>query len=163
MSGYFDASQASDDLKLLPTHLRRDENLETLAAQVEAEIVAHYTTSTFDAPAYAWQAVDGWDGAVLVDGPGAGAVKLTDYLYVRLRGYAPDGTLAEAYFKEAMRREMADVLRWRLTQAKRNPAIASESDGDKSVTYVEDAAETFPASFPLYLRPFVVVDGSWSL
>jgi len=163
VTAYFDASQASQDLKLLPSHLRRDESLETLAEVVEADIVTFFTMSTFEAPAYAWVDAN-WDGGYTLDGGDlTGLVKLSDYLYVRLRGYAPDADNAEAFFKEAMRREVGSVLRWRITQAKRNPAIASESDGDKSTTYIESQGDLFPASFPFYLRPYVLAEGSWSL
>lgn len=160
---YFDTRQASDDLKLLPSHLRRDENLETLVDVVTADIVARYTLSSFEAPAYTW--VDaGWDGGYTLDGGElSGLVKLTDYLYVRLRGYAPDAANAEPYFRDAMRREVAQVLRWRLGQIKRDPAVESESDGETSKSYGEGHGEPFPPAFPMYLRPFVLVEGSWSL
>lgn len=161
MPGYWDAQQGSTDLQLLPSHLRADENLATLSEVVEADIVARYTVSTADAPAYAWTATPwGW---TLDTGPAAGMVKLADNLYIRLRGYAPDAADAEAYFAAAMRREIAHVLRWRLGQAKRDPSITQESTDDRSKTYRDDAAEPFPATFPLYLRPFVVDDGAWAL
>lgn len=162
MPGYFDAAQSSNDLLLLPSHLRRDENLVTLADVVEADIVARYTLSTYEGPAY-WNQQGEWGWTLAGAGEMDGLVKLSDYLYVRLRGYAPAADDAEAYFREAMRREIGAVLRWRLGQAKRDPAVTSDSTGDKSVSYREDASEPFPPSFPHYLSPFVLQDGSWSL
>lgn len=161
---YFDTSQGSDDLALLPSHLRRDADLEPVAEVVEADILARYTISTFEAPSYRWLALPSGSGWLLDDGSDlAGMVKLADYLYVRLRGYDPDPAFADANFKEAMRREVGAVLRWRLGQSKRDPAVTSKADGDVSVSYREGADEPFPPQFPMYLRPFVLQQGSWSL
>jgi hypothetical protein len=152
---YFDPSSSSEDVKLLPTWLRADAELPTLAAKITAAIVARFTFSTYDAPIYAWTRTA--QGMVLDAGPLAGCYKVTANLYVGLRGYTPDAATAEAAFLDAMRREVANVLEWALPMAKREPNVKSESSGqgEKSVTYGERVDELFPPTFPLYLAPFV--------
>lgn len=157
---YFDASGSSDDLSLLPKRFRADQDLPELADVVTADIVAQFSLSTYDGPAYAWQATN--QGVVLAEGPLAGLVKLDDYLYVALRGYAEDPTAADPRFREAMRREIADVLLWRIQQSKRGLGLESEGDGETSKTYRDTADHPFPPHFPRHLRPFIVEPVTWS-
>lgn len=160
-SGYFDAQEGSTDLAMLPTWLRESEELAGLAIVVENDILAAFTTSDFNGPAYAWRQTA--QGFVLDGGPLAGMVKIADNLYVALRGYAVDPSNAEAFFKAAFKKEIAAVLRWRLPQQRRDPGVTAASDGDKSLTFRDDVDEPFPPQFPLHLRPFVVSETVWTL
>lgn len=164
MAPYFEAQQGSEDLNLLPTWLRDSKQLPSLTVRLEAEIVAHFTMSDYDAPAYGWVLVGAhW---VMTDGPLAGMVKLQDNLYVALRGYAVDADdvlAADSFFKTAMKREIVDAVLWRIQAEKKDPGVSEESDGTTSRKYRDHAQEPFPPSFPRFLRPFVVEEPSYTI
>lgn len=153
MAGYFDPESGSVDRKMLP-NWTAGRDLADLAIRVEAEIVAHFTIDTFNGPAYAFRQTD--QGQVLDSGPLAGLVKLADNLYVQLRGYSETVASAEARFAAAFRREIAEVMVWRLGMAERRPGTKSESDGDTTRTYADNADDPFPSAFPRHLGPFIV-------
>ena len=154
---YFDPSGSSDDLKLLPARFRDKAELAELADVVTNDIVNRFTHSTYR------------DGDFIVDANNVvisealpGAVKVADFTYITLRGYAEDPVQADARFRDAFRREIAAVLIWRLAQLEREPGV--ESHGDQQVTkgMRENADDTFPAAFPRYLGPYIVEPPVWS-
>lgn len=158
---YFNA-EAPADLALLPTRIRADEELADLVRVVQADILARYTVGAFEAPLYTRPEAGG------LARPGeygvfAGAEEIADGLWVTLRGYNPDPALADASFREAFRREIGNVLRWRVRHAKRDPDLASEAKADRTLTYRDDAADLFPPTFPMHLRPFEVGVTPWGL
>lgn len=158
---YFNAGGADNDVTLLPIRFRDAQELPDLADVVEQEIIAFYTRSTHFDPIWAHRETS-W-GTIIWSGPYAGAVKIADGLYVMLRGYAEDAALAELRFKDAMRREIAHVLRWRLPQGKREPGVESDSDGDRSTSFRDSADDRFPTSFPAHVGPFVVSEPVYTL
>ena len=74
--------------------MRKHADVADYSVRVEASILAHFTYTDYDGPAYGWELVGAsW---VQTEGPLAGMVKLTDNLYISLRGYNADVALADA-------------------------------------------------------------------
>ena len=150
MATYFDAQQGSQDLRLLPSWMRTHSDVADYAVRMEGEIIAHFTYSDYDGPAYGWELVGAdW---VQTEGPLTGMVKLTDNLYVSLRGYNTDPSLADAYFKTAFIREIAEAIRWRMLAERRTKKMDTEPTRGQGLR----VDEPFPPPFPRFLRPFVV-------
>jgi hypothetical protein len=163
---YFSTDGADADVRLLPSHLRGDRELAELAEVVEAEIVAQFTRGTFQDPIYAPRVSYGLPSPFLAEGPYAGAYDLGDGRFVCLRGYHDDPAQATAGLRDAMKREIAHVLRWRLALQRRAPGVTSESDGEQSKSFSDAAANGAlfpPGAFPLHLRPFVIEPVTYSL
>lgn len=147
MAKYFDANN-KQDVRLLPSWMREHADVADYAVRMTAEIVAHFTYTDFDGPAYGWELVGAsW---VQTEGPLEGMVKLTDNLYVSLRGYNVDPALADSFFADAFKREIAESIRWRMMNERRTATV------DPDTTEGQAALEPFPSSFPRFLRPFVV-------
>jgi hypothetical protein len=161
---FFATDGAADDLRLLPEHLRGHTGLAELAEVVEAEILAHFTHTQWQAGSYAF-ARDWPQDDTIAEGPLAGAYALGDGRYVALRGYHATPALAASALRDALRLEIASVLRWRLPAERRTPGVTSDSDGERAVSYSEAAAsqQPFPATFPLHLRAFAIDPVAWSL
>lgn len=132
---YFDVTVPAH-LLLLPEAIRAASELPEVAEQAEADVLgAHSGTYCYE------------DAVELSDDSG---------VYVYLRGYAEDAADAPARLVAALRAEIADVIRWRLARSRRDPNVDSESAGERSTTYREDAEHAFPPDFGRRLRPFLV-------
>ena len=145
MAKYFDANN-KQDVRLLPSWMRTHADVADYAVRMTAEIVAHFTYTDFDGPAYGWELVGAdW---VMSEGPLTGMVKLTDNLYVALRGYNTDPALANSFFATAFKRELAEAIIHRMKSERRG---GKQQEGE-----TKESNEPFPTSFPRFLRPFVV-------
>lgn len=149
---FFDVTNAAD-LLLLPVALRTDEDIAAIAEAAEADVLAHYTgviPSSLDrrgsAGVVAYRARE-IDDAYALDAERG--------LYVFLRDYNPTLADCEPLLAAALRREIADVVRWRHAQWRAAPLAASEAaHGGKSTSYREDRNRRFHESFGVHLRPF---------
>lgn len=151
---FFDTTNAVH-IAMLPEGLAGDSDLANLAANVEAAVLAAYTV-------FAGSGVDSsisiYQRSVLPEG----SYELLDALgegigvFVCLRGFDPDPTLCESYFAAAMRREIADALRWRWAQWRGSMTSASEGKKDSSKSYRRDTTDRLPPDFGSWLRPWDV-------
>lgn len=162
MATYFDATK-QEHLELLPKTLRSDEMLKEVAAQAEADVIGMFTEG---APYtnYTDREAQLQDGIVHTEVVGeeitavglpSGAV--VPRLYVYLRGFKADASHAnvDPNLKLALRRTIAEVIRWRLMQWKRELGIQASSDSiGKNRTYHEDVRSAFPPGWDRWLRPF---------
>ncbi len=153
---FFDASEGSQDLLLLPPASRTEDDLEALADAAEAEVLAAYTGTGQRVYAGVGDNVtlaDLYPGAYVLDDSTDPA------LFVFLRGYNPDPLECEANLAAALKREIAHFIPYLAAKWRTNPLTAAESagDGGKSVTFREDKNNPRPPGFGRYLRPFQVM------
>ena len=137
---YFDTTEATH-LVMLPEGIRADSDLANVAAEAEADVIAHFTEGregNSDPVKYLMSR----DRTELTDGSGNGIG-----LYVYLMGYEADPADAEQNLVAAMRRTIAQVIRWRIQQREKNALRASES-GDAGTfsgfSFRGDAERPFP-------------------
>jgi len=144
---YFQTSDP-DHLALLPTKLRGASELVDVAAEAERMVIDQFTAPAPDL-LYTARLIRNRQVTVVatVDG--------TDIL-VYLRGYAVDADAADANLALALRRAIANVIRWRLAQSRVDPIVASESsaDGSKTVTYRNEALDGMPDGWDDPLAPY---------
>lgn len=154
MATYFD-STAPADKNLLRPGSRTNTDLANVAAEAEKDVIEHYTRAGRSA-VYTSRAV--WqDGSPVL-------VNATLGLYVFLAGYREDAADAavDADLKDALRREIAGVIDWRIMQRDVNTLAMSESDGTgKSVSLRGDANAVFPPGFGRRLRNFDLREPTW--
>lgn len=138
---YFDV--ADDDHKaLLPDSIRGGAELENVAADAEADVIAAFTDTCPSASSL--------DCVQLLDADGDGIG-----LYVCLKGYTTDPAEAEQNLAAAMRRSIAEVIRWKWPQRNREPSLSAEStDMGKSRTFRSDSEVPIPASALRWLVPY---------
>lgn len=142
-------------LALLPDKLRTATGLADVATEAERMAI-----DAFTAPApevlYTARLIRNRQATVVatVDG--------TDIL-VYLRGYAVDADAADPNLRLALRRAIANVIRWRLAQNRVDPIVASESsaDGSKTVTYRNDAQDGLPEGWDDPLGPYDTREPPW--
>jgi hypothetical protein len=151
MATYYDYTDA-DDLKLLPVTMRTAEELQEVSAIAEADAIAYYTEGAPNED-YTLRTVE------------RAATQTGDYEYVYLVGYEEDADDADTGLALALKRAIAEVIRWRLTQWKREMGIASESDDrGRSKTYTLDAHTTnFPPAWNRWLEPFDSREDAWGV
>lgn len=163
MSIYFSESNP-EHLALLPPALRTDQRLAGLVDMAEADLISHYTVR---ARAAGYREVDDFKpGPLYVAGPLAEAVDIGAGLYVCLRGYHhTNAAQAEANFARAMRRAVAEVVRWRASQWRKEPLTVSQSgaDGTNNTSFREDAEHAFPPSVERWLSPYDLRPVVWGL
>ena len=151
---FFDALPESEDLRLLPAAMRRDEDLVAIATACEADVLAAYTgVVPRSLEAMGSAGVLAFSGNDLSD---AYALDSTRGVYVFLRDYTPVLATCEPLLATALKREIADLIRWRFRQWRADPTTASESagDGGKSSSFRDDKNQRYHASFGMHLRPF---------
>jgi len=84
-------------------------------------------------------------------------VKLTDNLYIALRGYNTDPSLADAYFSAAFVREIGSAIVWRMQADRIGLVSGKDADAGVGMAAVRNRLDQpFPPNFPRFLRPFVV-------
>jgi hypothetical protein len=152
MATYF---VVADDKPLLRPANRTNADLANVAADAEKDVIgaytdrAHYTLytarvgSSEGTPEFVNEALS---------------------LYVFLRGYKVDAAdaLTDPDLKDALKREIAGVIDWRLMQRDVNTLTTSESDGaGKSVSLRPGAEGVFPPGFGRRLRPYDIREVCW--
>ena len=147
---YFDTTD-DDHKAMLPPGIRDDGDLADVAADAEADVIDHFTEGP-EGNARPLRYVAGRDRTELTDADGDGIG-----LYVYLMGYAADPASAEQNLVAAMRRTIAEVIRWRMAQRKKAPLKASES-GDAGTfsgfSFRGDSERPFPPNAFRRLRKY---------
>jgi hypothetical protein len=149
---YFDSTQATDK-NLLPPEFRSAADLANVAADVEKDVIGHYTEHGRDTLFRASRDFSQ---------PGE-QVNENLSLWVRLRGYKADAAHADVDpdLRDALKRTIADVITWRLRQHNADPLMASESSDQRSKTWRDSAVYTFPRSWDRRLRNFDLTEPVW--
>lgn len=162
MASYFDAT-APADLQLLPQYMQSDSELAYIASQVEADVISMYTER---APYYLYTARQEYlrNGLVSTETVGedisaqnAPTGAITPQLRVYLKGYKADASdaLVDPNLKTALKRTIAEVIRWRIVQWKREQGLMSSSDSEgTSRSYGPQSSDPFPPNWNRYLKPF---------
>jgi hypothetical protein len=128
MATYFDWTE-DEHLSLLPRGMRDFEDLESVSARAEAQVLMHYTVSTI--------APQGMFGtfkyvSTFTNTP-EGATTIGNDQAVCLRGYAVDADdCTNAALKIALRRAIADQMRWLRARDEREAGVSGESKGKAS-------------------------------
>ena len=152
MASYFKLT-ATEGLQYLPNDVRCRLDLNFLATEAEAELIAHYTREELDTRATATP-------KVLVTGNENLSTSATDPV-VYLRYYKEDAdelvSTDEVKFKTAMRRAIAALIRVRASQMDVDPLVKSETRGRRSVTYFAGANQlggNIPRAATRWLKPY---------
>ena len=163
MASYFDHTK-TDHLALLPPDIRKHGEIPTIAVLAEADVIGHHT----DAPPYlnyTARHAQLNDGIVPMETVGEDvSASANVQLAVYLRGYKADADHADVdpNLKLALRRTIAEVIRWRLNQWVRDQALTSSSDGGgKSRSYADYMKDAFPPRWDRWLRPFRSDEPCW--
>ena len=160
MNPFFDVTDP-DDLTLLPTRLRDNADLPSAAATAEDDVIAAFTFTTRDLPAYAAYYRQGDDAQTfpyVMSVPSTfppslsplsvnGATRIDDFTFVGLVGFDPNPSLCDAALADGLRRAIAKVIRWRLAQWSTGANVQREwvtGSGGKGYDYVPNAQATFP-------------------
>jgi hypothetical protein len=148
--GYFRTDPTEDnDLALLPPAIRDYADMANVAASAEEDVLAEFTRDRID------------DGglAVILD------ENTPVERFVWLKGYAPDPFDAEDAFVAAYRREIANVIRWRIARDDKKPNVDSETASSSRTTrsYRSDAEERFPPDFGRALKFFIIGRVRWGI
>lgn len=151
---FFNPQPESPDVELLPAALRRDEDLAAIAAACEADVLAAYTKTVPSSSNV--RGSSGLTGFAATDLSEAYALDFTRGVYIFLRDYDPTVASCEPLLAQALKREIADLIRWRHRQWRADPLTASESagDGGKASAFREDKNRRFHESFGVHLLPF---------
>lgn len=170
MATYFDHTVQAHK-NLLPSDIRTDAELSNVAAIAEADVINEFTR----APGYTNYTSDEEllrDGIVstevvgediTAEGAPSGAIVPTVKVY--LRGYKVDADdpATDPNLKLALRRTIAEVIRWRFGQWRREQAVASASDGNsKSRSFRDGSDSSFPPDWDRWLKPFKSEEPLWS-
>lgn len=146
MATFFN-TENPNDLALLHADVREATELDRLAEQVEYEVILFYKQRDM-------QGIATYQDFFRYE---AGASPLTG-IKVRLVGYnESDPAKSEPDLKEALRRTIAEVLSYQLRNYENANGVASQSQGNRSVTYTSGQPPTwrnFPHGWNLYLRNF---------
>jgi hypothetical protein len=161
---YFDTTDATNCLALLPTDLRVSQDLVWLAAECEADILNHFTAPIVQTMYAGYP--------VLVTLPiffSATSVytALGNGLGVYLRGYTVDPTAClDPIFVKALRRTVAEVYRWRYPQMKRDVQVKQLSGQSGTVASGQKTFTTFdslPPAWERFLKPYDTRESAWGL
>ncbi len=151
MATYFDAKN-DNHLKLLPPSLRKAEDVADLATIVEADVIAVYTDPFNNEDFTLRETI-------------RSSEEQGDFEFVHLAGYKldADDVDTDPGLLLALRRTIAEVIRWRAAQWKREMGVASESDDrGKNRTYTLDAHSTnFPPGWDRWLDKFDTREPPW--
>lgn len=151
MATYFDSAA---DKNLLRPASRTNVDLANVAAEAEKDVIEHYSDRAHYTLYTARHCL-----------PQSGELVNEDLgLYVFLRGYKVDAAHADVDpdLKDALKREIAAVIDWRIMQRDVNTLTTSESDGaGKSVSLRPGAEHVFPPGFGRRLRRFDTREPVW--
>lgn len=154
MAAYFNTANP-DCLALLPDDVKNRSDLDLLASEAEAEVIAMYKR---EEPDYRNTAL--YDVQSVVTGNENLTTSTADPR-VYLRYYQADAddltSTDELTFLAAMRRAIAQLIRVRSVQEDLDLSIASETRGRRSVTYwrgINRLEGTIPRSVTNWLKPY---------
>lgn len=148
MATYFDATD-SDHKAMLPEPIRDADDLANVAAEAEYDVIEFYTRY----------------GAETTDAVQVG----TSDFYVHLYPWESDAddvdTTSYPYFVTDMRRTIADLVRWRFEQRRRELGVTGKSsDTGASRTFTEQFHhDRFPPNWNRRLEKYSGLQQPWSL
>lgn len=155
MANYF---VVASDTGLLPPAIRTNADLANVAAEAEKDVIEHYT----DRVRPTW-----YTARVNTVSENVGELVNSSLgLYVYLRGYKKDANDAavDADLKDALKREIAGVIAWRLAKRDVNTLTLSEADGSgKSLSLHQSVMSDFPPGFGKKLRRFDTREPAWGM
>lgn len=137
----------------MPSDIRDWPEVAEYAASVEFDVIEKYTErerdTSYTASGTAWNVPD----PVVISY--RERVEISSGLYVYLRGYKTDASLASAEFALAMRRAIAEVLAWRVRRSRTTPAVSSETaSGAASKSYTNEHHSNWPRGWQRWLRRY---------
>lgn len=142
------------DLKLLPPSIRTRDDLAYLVEEAEREVISHYTRRRQDIRFRVSAIVaDLKDGVEHLRDTTRDAV-------VFLRYYKEDPEDIDTSdpqrqkFVDAMRREIADVVKHMAETEDQQHGVTSKSQGSKSISYSSGRVDRLPPTFGRHLKPF---------
>jgi hypothetical protein len=146
MATFFN-TESAQDINLLHRDVRGSSELDNMADRVEYEVIQFYKQRDM-------QGIATYQDFFRYE---AGASPLTG-IKVRLVGYnEADPEQSTAELKEALRRTIADILSYQLRNYETSDGIASQSQGNRSITFASGRAITwrdFPHGWNLHLRNY---------
>jgi hypothetical protein len=162
---YFDTTDATNCLALLPTNLRVAEDLAWLAAESEADVINHFTREITRAayvgyPAPVTLPISFRTTSVYTDLGNGRAVYLKNYT-------VDPSQCTDPLFMMALRRTVAAVYRWRVEQMKRDVQVKQSSNGGGGA--IGSGQRTFttydalPPAWDRYLKPYDTRETKWGL
>lgn len=169
MAVYFDHTDPAD-VALLPVPLRTSKDLEDVAPLCEQDVILHFARRQ---PDLRFSVVDALAGAAAGRAPATfvwtsrgKATDLGNGVLVYLAGYTVDSedVTCDANLRMALKREIAEVVRWRLYQAQREVAVTgSGGQGGVTKSYRPEADDPFPPWFGRWLKAFDTRPAVWAL
>lgn len=163
MTAYFDPNDVAH-LALLPAELREAQDLADVAADAEADVINVYTRRAADLRYTAQLPAIGDGAPTVLLYSNRTATKIGVDLYVFLEGFQEDADAAtvDADFKVAMRRAIAEVIKWRLRRWSQDLAVQSEGNRDgMSRSYRDSAEDPFPKGWSRWLREYDTREPVW--
>ena len=161
---YFDTTDATICLPLLPVNLRTSVDLLRLAAESEADLINHFTkpinrVTYLNYPAPAQLPVALRLTSVFTD--------LKNGVGVFLAGYTVDPSqCTDLLFVMAMRRTVALIIGWRYPQTQRDVQVrqATGSSGTAAAGQKSWAPfDALPPAWARYLKPYDTREGEWGI
>lgn len=163
MTTYFDSNDVAH-LALLPPEMREAQDLADVAAEAEADVINVFTKRTPDLRYTALQPAVGDGAPTVLLYSDRQATMIGDQLYVFLHGYQEDADHAsvDPDFKVAMRRAIAEVIKWRLRRWSQDLAVQSEGNRDgMSRSWRDSAEDPFPKGWSRWLREYDTREPVW--
>jgi hypothetical protein len=155
MASYFDWT-ADADKAFLPPEYRDASELQNVAAIAEADVIEFFTEYTGDTAYKVVSTVR--EQTDIAD---------SDYMTVFLRGYEEDADDADVDpgLKRAMKKTIAEVIRWRMDKWKESAGLESETDdrGTTRTMMTEFLRGAFPPGWKRWLRPFDSSERAWGV
>lgn len=169
MSVYYDHTDPAD-LALLPTSMRNAKDVEDLAPLVEQDVINHYTRRQHDMRYTVLQPVSAPPVGMaarptFVFTPRGFATDIGNGALVYLAGYTADSADAQcdANLRNALKREIAGVLQWRLEQRQRGLGVSSMGgQGGVTKSFRASADDPFPPWFGRWLKAYDTRPASWT-
>jgi hypothetical protein len=161
---YFDPTDATTCLALLPVSQRTSVDLARLSAECEADVLNHFTKPLIGAtyagyPAPVTLPVSFRSTSVYT--------ALGNGLAVYLRGYTVDPSQClDPLFVLAMRRTVASVFQWRFPQLQRDVQIKQSAGQSGTMGAGQKTFTTFdslPPAWERYLKPYDTRESEWGL
>lgn len=168
MTAYFDVTNV-DHLATIPNQLRGDPDLPAIAGSAERDVINYYKFSMKTQPTFAhWYRLgsgvpNGLFDPAAVPETDAVLIDETNRVYVGLRGYNLDASLADAGLAEALRYAIARVIRWRVAQWRRTPGFLQRGGGGLQETYTQDSEDLLQTGFQRGLEIYDVRPRVWTI